>query len=767
MNKVKMVMLFLIAKFLLTSTVSLGQCNVSTLNISTGPSSTQFGQMWRVVGANQNLLNLITQPLTFPMPAVPSAPTLGQGAAVGNYISFSSNGLFSSPAIPGNIVQSYNMTFDRTFRVCSSDSFTINLTTITDGALAQIQIDGVALSTLIPNTSFVAQPSSAANWTTPLVIQPFNLPLTSGTHTITMTVNDWAAPNVNPSNFIGISVNATITSISNQTSLLSDDPACTCAPIDTICSETCFWKLTGNTIANSNNIFGTKSNDHIRIISNSNQRGLISNTGNFGWGTTSPTATFHNNGTVRLENLTNDNTLNRILVQDAPGNVSWRDASTLSNTFTADNGITIDNNIIQLGAACEQQNNPFQNNRELLMNDQNLYFNSAERGMMYLGPNSCNQLDARLTISALSLPNAVNDFSTPAPSTSGLRFEALNNTMPPILNETRGVLSLDRDGDVIWVRDNTGTSTGISNSCSIINAIPKTVNANGSLACSRIYDNGTSVSIGGANGIVGSSFQYSPNILQGSLGGSLIQAASPSGLVMLDVHGVTRSTIFLAPSDSNYKMNFKKITNASEIIRRLQAKTFDWNEKAKREINADNGRHIGYIAQELENVVPEIVIKDENNHYAVNYTELIPVVTESQKELLQQFDELKKQNAKLEDDIKTLKAQNALILEAIGNAKNINQESLTKNSSFKVFPNPASEKIYIEHNIGFSYNTASIVLRDNSGKTIKVAIIDCESPCTSPIEIPSNFSNGNLICSLEVDGKVLFAETIIINANNR
>ncbi|MGG9963085.1 LamG-like jellyroll fold domain-containing protein [Ferruginibacter sp. SUN106] len=60
---------------------------------------------------------------------------------------------------------------------------------------------------------------------------------------------------------------------------------------------------------------------------------------------------------------------------------------------------------------------------------------------------------SKLEIDATGLAGAVNDYTSPAPSTSGLRFTALKaGITAPIRNRFGGVLSLDEDGDVIWVQ---------------------------------------------------------------------------------------------------------------------------------------------------------------------------------------------------------------------------------------------------------------------------------------------------------------------------
>lgn len=85
------------------------------------------------------------------------------------------------------------------------------------------------------------------------------------------------------------------------------------------CSDICYWKVTGNNITRGNNILGTISNHDIRIKTNAIDRGIVTSTGNLGWNTQNPTAIFHNNGTVRLENLPNG--VGNALVVDPNGNV--------------------------------------------------------------------------------------------------------------------------------------------------------------------------------------------------------------------------------------------------------------------------------------------------------------------------------------------------------------------------------------------------------------------------------------------------------------
>jgi len=71
-------------------------------------------------------------------------------------------------------------------------------------------------------------------------------------------------------------------------------------------------------------VYGASNNPYIDAVT------ISAATLNVGIGTTAPTAQLHTTGSVRFDGLTNDNTKTRVLVSDANGNLSYRDASTLA-----------------------------------------------------------------------------------------------------------------------------------------------------------------------------------------------------------------------------------------------------------------------------------------------------------------------------------------------------------------------------------------------------------------------------------------------------
>ena len=101
-------------------------------------------------------------------------------------------------------------------------------------------------------------------------------------------------------------------------------------------------------------------------------------------------------------------------------------------------------------------------------------------------------------------------------------------------------------------------------------------------------------------------------------------------------------------SDRNLKKNIKSISNGLETIKKLQGRTFEW----KKSSNMAEGVKYGLIAQELEEVLPDLVYdksgiveKEDGTFYkSVFMGGVIPVLIEAVKEL---SDKLDTSNAKI------------------------------------------------------------------------------------------------------------------------
>jgi len=93
-------------------------------------------------------------------------------------------------------------------------------------------------------------------------------------------------------------------------------------------------------------------------------------------------------------------------------------------------------------------------------------------------------------------------------------------------------------------------------------------------------------------------------------------------------------------SDMALKENFSPISQALQKVGLISGYEFDWKDH-KDPLVIGKGHDVGIIAQEVEKVLPEVVMTRTNGKKAVNYQKIIPLLIESIKELKTELDELK------------------------------------------------------------------------------------------------------------------------------
>ena len=87
---------------------------------------------------------------------------------------------------------------------------------------------------------------------------------------------------------------------------------------------------------------------------------------------------------------------------------------------------------------------------------------------------------------------------------------------------------------------------------------------------------------------------------------------------------------FGTPSDVSFKENIKPIENALDKVEKLQGVTFDWKES---DSILNIKQDIGFIAQDVQKVLPELVRENENGKLSLRHQGIISVLAEAIKEL--------------------------------------------------------------------------------------------------------------------------------------
>ena len=95
--------------------------------------------------------------------------------------------------------------------------------------------------------------------------------------------------------------------------------------------------------------------------------------------------------------------------------------------------------------------------------------------------------------------------------------------------------------------------------------------------------------------------------------------------------------IAFGSSDKRLKDDIQPIENSLNKVDKIGGYTFVWNDKQ----STYEGKDVGVIAQEIEEVLPEVVMTRGNGFKAVKYEKIVPLLIESIKELKQEVDEIK------------------------------------------------------------------------------------------------------------------------------
>jgi hypothetical protein len=110
-----------------------------------------------------------------------------------------------------------------------------------------------------------------------------------------------------------------------------------------------------------------------------------------------------------------------------------------------------------------------------------------------------------------------------------------------------------------------------------------------------------------------------------------IGTLNPGGF-KLYVAGTAFSTGGWSSSDLRFKENLAAIQSPLQKVMQMRGVAYNWKTKEFINKGFPDGRHFGLIAQEIEQVLPEVVQEGPEGDKAVAYDELIPILIEAIKE---------------------------------------------------------------------------------------------------------------------------------------
>ena len=107
-------------------------------------------------------------------------------------------------------------------------------------------------------------------------------------------------------------------------------------------------------------------------------------------------------------------------------------------------------------------------------------------------------------------------------------------------------------------------------------------------------------------------------------------------------------------SDLRYKQNILSINNPIQKIKSMRGVYYQYKTKEFPNEGFSDKQQVGVIAQEVEAVLPEVVLTDKNGYKSVDYSKIVSLLIEGIKEQQKQLDEQKSINKMLLERIEKI-----------------------------------------------------------------------------------------------------------------
>ncbi len=256
-------------------------------------------------------------------------------------------------------------------------------------------------------------------------------------------------------------------------------------------------------------------------------------------------------------------------------------------------------------------------------------------------------------------------------------------------------------------------------------------------------------------------------------------------------------------SDKQFKQEIATLENALEVIEQLRPTSYQFKTEEYDLLRLPTETQYGFIAQELEEVMPELVREvrhvtnyneaEENNvekeyikFKAVNYTPLIPLLVSAIQEQQSEISSKDEEVDQLATELEELKNQQQQMLKLIENMSeemssissccelkmqtegsslgNIQHSETGGNQESKLFqnmPNPFSKTTVIPFYLANDIREAIIIITDLNGQEMDEIRINTTGSGQVNFNAEQLNSGGQFFYTLMVDGKVIETRKMI------
>ena len=213
-------------------------------------------------------------------------------------------------------------------------------------------------------------------------------------------------------------------------------------------------------------------------------------------------------------------------------------------------------------------------------------------------------------------------------------------------------------------------------------------------------------------------------------------------------------TLTSSSSDKRLKKDVQPLEGTLDKVLKLQGVSFVWRN------NRANNRDLGFIAQDVEKLFPEVVFTNQTDGYmGINYSRFPAILAEAIKELDKDNKVLAAENESLRNEFEALKQlvlgeQPLSTPTPSGNAEEMGV-ILNQND-----PNPFAERTTITYELPVTMEHVELIVYNIAGKIMKR--IDLESGGSSIELYASDLSSGMYSYSIISDGNVIVTKKMIV-----
>jgi hypothetical protein len=243
------------------------------------------------------------------------------------------------------------------------------------------------------------------------------------------------------------------------------------------------------------------------------------------------------------------------------------------------------------------------------------------------------------TISGVSLGSSLNALTIG----TGLSGASYNGSSAVTIANT-GVLSITSNTGLSSNVSATGNVT-ITNTGVTSNVAGTGISVSGATGAVTITNTGVTSAVAGT----GVSVSGATGAVTISIGQAVATSSSPTfaGLTINGAITATGDITAYYSSDKRFKSNIQLIPNALEKVSKLNGVTWTWNEDVN-EVTKSTP-NTGLIAQEVQEVLPEVVMEREDGHLGLDYSKMVGLLVEAIKEQQTQIHSLTLEIEKLKE----------------------------------------------------------------------------------------------------------------------